>query len=78
MECVAEPTTHSALRSGKLAARELLEEPMNPMTLADLAALQGIRPIESVEELAVDLWTDEELDAFLRSRNRDDEGAERS
>ena len=75
---MVEPTTHSALPSGKLAAADRREVHMKPMTLDELAALQGIRPIESLEELAVDLWTDEELDAFLRSRNRGDGGCGRS
>lgn len=48
------------------------------MTLDALAVLRGIRPIASIEELAVDLWTDEEFDAFLRSRNRGDDGDEQS
>jgi hypothetical protein len=51
---------------------------MEPMTLDELAALQGIRPIGSIGALAVDLWADEELDAFLCSLNRDDGGDGRS
>lgn len=78
IECVAEPTTHSAPPSGKLATLDSREVPMKPTTLDELAALQGIRPIESLEELAVDLWTVEDLDAFLRSRNRHDGVDERS
>lgn len=51
---------------------------MKRMTLNELASLQGIRPVASIEELAADLWTDEGLDAFLRSRNRGDDGDKQS
>lgn len=77
-ECLVEPTKYSALPSGKLVGVDRREVPMKPTTLAELAALQGVRPIESIEELAFDLWTDEELDAFLRSLNRGDGGYGRS
>jgi hypothetical protein len=49
------------------------------MTLDDLAAIQNVEPLESLEELAADVWdSDAELDAFLqdvrRSRNVDARG----
>ena len=40
-----------------------------PLTLDQLAAAQGLRPIASLDELVVDLRTDYELDAFLHSQN---------
>jgi hypothetical protein len=43
---------------------------MKPLTLDDQALLQGVQPVNSLDDLKVGLWTDEELDAFLRSRNR--------
>lgn len=37
-----------------------------PMTLAELARLQGAAPVEDLSELEGDFWeSDEELDAFL-------------
>lgn len=40
--------------------------PAPSLSIAELAAHQAVRPIESVEELAADVWeSDEELDAFL-------------
>jgi hypothetical protein len=35
-------------------------------TLDELAAIQGIAPVDSLDDLAAELWeSDEELDAFL-------------
>ena len=37
-----------------------------PMTIDELAAAQGVKPMESTEEWAADLFeSDEELEAFL-------------
>lgn len=37
-----------------------------PMTIDDLARVQGAREIRDAEELAADIWeSDEELQAFL-------------
>jgi hypothetical protein len=41
--------------------------PIRSLTLVEIAALQQVQPVASVEELAVYLWeSDEELDEFLR------------
>lgn len=41
-------------------------EPGRRPSLDELARAQGLRPVESVDELALDVWeSDEELDAFL-------------
>jgi hypothetical protein len=58
---------------------QAVDDPMPPqgaLTLDELAAIQNLGPLESLDELAVDVWeSDEELDAFLedvrRSRNLD-------
>ena len=46
------------------------------LTAAELVASQDVRPIDSVDELATDLWSsDAELDTFIadvrRARNAD-------
>jgi hypothetical protein len=41
------------------------------MTLDELAATQHLAPVDSLDELATDLWeSDEELDAFLADVHR--------
>lgn len=45
--------------------------PARSLSLAALAAEQGLQPIASVDELAVDLWAADELDAFLATVNAD-------
>jgi hypothetical protein len=40
--------------------------PTRQMTIDELAAAQGVKPMESTEEWAADIFeSDEELDAFL-------------
>lgn len=39
--------------------------PARSLSLDALAAEQRLQPIASIDELAVDLWSDDELDAFL-------------
>jgi hypothetical protein len=41
-------------------------QPMKSLTMAELAALQQVQPVASVEKFAADIWdSDEELDEFL-------------
>jgi len=66
--CVVVSTPHSGMPRGKLVCAYDGRCAVEPLTLDELVEMQGVQPIASVDELVVDLWTDDELDAFLRSR----------
>ncbi|HWL37323.1 MAG TPA: hypothetical protein VNQ77_14160 [Frankiaceae bacterium] len=45
--------------------------PSPPMSMDALARAQGVRPVRSLDDLALDVWTsDAELDAFLADVRR--------
>jgi hypothetical protein len=45
--------------------------PQSSRTLDELAAIQHVAPVSSLDELASDLWeSDEELDAFIEDVQR--------
>lgn len=41
-----------------------------PLSAEELVAAQGVKPIVSVDELATDLWADDDVDEFIADVRR--------
>ena len=69
----ASPATRSSLPTRTIVVDDMATDPApgplrstRRVTIEELAAAQGVKPMESTEEWAADIFeSDEELDAFL-------------
>jgi hypothetical protein len=77
-----EPAIQASVDAGLAGGERDEELPADPPVVAALAAEQGVRPIEDIEELGGDFWPEdestEELLATLRAWREDETASTRS